>query len=152
MDLSSALCRAWHWNLEPVIDFRFMCSQFLFDPSKWPRIEMDEDFRKISKMFNAWKSVVRVPNLDPKYKIAILASKQVYLSLLCHKPSCFAWLFEIKFSFPIEGSLSGWLITSMARRETSSGNNLCCKVNFLKLLLLIRFKVLWPSLSIHLFQ
>ncbi|XP_022153993.1 formyltetrahydrofolate deformylase 2, mitochondrial [Momordica charantia] len=51
-------------------------SQFLFDPSKWPRIEMDEDFRKISKMFNAWKSVVRVPNLDPKYKIAILASKQ----------------------------------------------------------------------------
>ncbi|KAG7015714.1 Formyltetrahydrofolate deformylase 2, mitochondrial [Cucurbita argyrosperma subsp. argyrosperma] len=60
----------------PVSDFRFMCSQFLFDPCKWPRMQMDEDFLKISKTFNAWKSVVRVPDQDPKYKIAILASKQ----------------------------------------------------------------------------
>jgi len=29
--------------------------------------------------FNALRSVVRVPNLDPKYKIAVLASKQVSL-------------------------------------------------------------------------
>ncbi|GER34725.1 formyltetrahydrofolate deformylase [Striga asiatica] len=51
-------------------------SEFLFDPAKWPREQMDEDFLKLSKMFNAYRSVVRVPNLDPKYKIAILASKQ----------------------------------------------------------------------------
>ncbi|GAB2300851.1 hypothetical protein Dimus_034885 [Dionaea muscipula] len=37
---------------------------------------MDEDFLKIAKMFNAMKSVVRVPHFDKKYKIAVLASKQ----------------------------------------------------------------------------
>ncbi|KAI3468966.1 hypothetical protein Pfo_025629 [Paulownia fortunei] len=51
-------------------------SEFVFDPAKWPRVQMDEDFLKLSKMFNAMRSVVRVPNLDPKYKIAVLASKQ----------------------------------------------------------------------------
>ncbi|KAH6818023.1 formyltetrahydrofolate deformylase [Perilla frutescens var. frutescens] len=51
-------------------------SEFVFDPAKWPRAEMDEDFSKLAKMFNAMRSVVRVPNLDPKYKIAVLASKQ----------------------------------------------------------------------------
>ncbi|XP_057518712.1 formyltetrahydrofolate deformylase 2, mitochondrial-like [Amaranthus tricolor] len=51
-------------------------SEFVFDPSKWPREQMDEDFFKISEMFNALKSVVRVPDLDPKYKIAVFASKQ----------------------------------------------------------------------------
>lgn len=38
---------------------------------------MEEDFLKLSKMFNAMRSVVRVPALDPKYKISVLASKQV---------------------------------------------------------------------------
>ncbi|GMH26649.1 hypothetical protein Nepgr_028492 [Nepenthes gracilis] len=51
-------------------------SEFIFNPSKWPREQMDEDFLKISKMFNAMKSVIRIPALDPKYKIAVLASKQ----------------------------------------------------------------------------
>ncbi|KNA22187.1 hypothetical protein SOVF_036400 [Spinacia oleracea] len=51
-------------------------SEFVFDPSKWPREQMDEDFLEIAKMFNAMKSVVRVPDLDPKYKIAVFASKQ----------------------------------------------------------------------------
>ncbi|KAK8626193.1 hypothetical protein V6N13_133845 [Hibiscus sabdariffa] len=51
-------------------------SEFVFDPVKWPRKQMDEDFLKLSKMFSAIKSVVRVPALDPKFKIAILASKQ----------------------------------------------------------------------------
>lgn len=37
---------------------------------------MDADFLSLSKFFNAEKSVVRVPALDPKYKIAVLASKQ----------------------------------------------------------------------------
>lgn len=37
---------------------------------------MDKDFLTLSKFFNAEKSVVRVPATDPKYKIAILASKQ----------------------------------------------------------------------------
>ncbi|XP_074264777.1 formyltetrahydrofolate deformylase 2, mitochondrial-like [Silene latifolia] len=51
-------------------------SEFIFDPSKWSRKQMDEDFLKISTMFGAIRSVVRVPDLDPKYKIAVFASKQ----------------------------------------------------------------------------
>ncbi|XP_054808565.1 formyltetrahydrofolate deformylase 1, mitochondrial-like isoform X1 [Prosopis cineraria] len=51
-------------------------SDFVFDPVKWPRVQMDEDFLKLSKEFNATRSVVRAPALDPKYKIAVLASKQ----------------------------------------------------------------------------
>ncbi|KAF9615527.1 hypothetical protein IFM89_024154 [Coptis chinensis] len=51
-------------------------SEFVFDPNRWPRPEMDADFLKLSKLFNAMKSVVRVPAFDHKYKIAILASKQ----------------------------------------------------------------------------
>lgn len=51
-------------------------SQFIFDPVKWPREQMDEDFKNLSKMFNAMRSIVRVPDRDPKYKIAVLASKQ----------------------------------------------------------------------------
>lgn len=53
------------------------CSDFVFDPLKWPRMQMEEDFLKLSQAFNATRSVVRVPALDPKYKIAVLASKQV---------------------------------------------------------------------------
>ncbi|KAL7165068.1 hypothetical protein ACSBR2_040869 [Camellia fascicularis] len=51
-------------------------SEFVFDPATWTRVQMEEDFLKLSKMFNAMKSVVRVPALEPKYKIAVLASKQ----------------------------------------------------------------------------
>ncbi|XP_010677061.2 formyltetrahydrofolate deformylase 1, mitochondrial [Beta vulgaris subsp. vulgaris] len=51
-------------------------SEFAFDPSKWSREQMDEDFGKIAKTFNALKSVVRVPDIDQKYKIAVFASKQ----------------------------------------------------------------------------
>ncbi|WVZ22486.1 hypothetical protein V8G54_001030 [Vigna mungo] len=51
-------------------------SDFVFDPVKWPRVQMEEDFLKLSQTFNAIRSVVRVPALDPKYKIAVLASKQ----------------------------------------------------------------------------
>ncbi|XXG66501.1 hypothetical protein AAC387_Pa06g0056 [Persea americana] len=51
-------------------------SEFVFDPARWPRVEMDNDFTKLSKLFNAQRSTVRVPDLDPKYKIAVLASKQ----------------------------------------------------------------------------
>ncbi|XP_004245780.2 formyltetrahydrofolate deformylase 2, mitochondrial [Solanum lycopersicum] len=51
-------------------------SEFLFDPAKWPREQMDADFSNLAKKFNAMKSVVRVPDTDPKYKISILASKQ----------------------------------------------------------------------------
>ncbi|KAI3823803.1 hypothetical protein L1987_05245 [Smallanthus sonchifolius] len=51
-------------------------SEFVFDPIKWPRAQMDEDILNLSKKFNANKSVVRVPSVDPKYKIAIFTSKQ----------------------------------------------------------------------------
>ncbi|CAH1415690.1 unnamed protein product [Lactuca virosa] len=51
-------------------------SEFVFDPIKWQRKQMNEDFLDLSKMFNAVKSLVRVPSVDPKYKIALLASKQ----------------------------------------------------------------------------
>ena len=43
---------------------------------------MDEDFNNLSKMFNAMRSVVRVPDQDPKYKIAVLASKQVHFVII----------------------------------------------------------------------
>ncbi|KAJ8436321.1 hypothetical protein Cgig2_005245 [Carnegiea gigantea] len=52
------------------------CSEFVFDPCKWPREQIAEDFLTLAKTFNALRSIVRVPNLDPKYKIAVLASKQ----------------------------------------------------------------------------
>jgi hypothetical protein len=52
-------------------------SEFIFDPVKWPRRQMDEDFQTIAQKFSALSSVVRVPSLDPKYKIALLLSKQV---------------------------------------------------------------------------
>lgn len=51
-------------------------SEFVFDPAKWPRAQIDEDFLKLSTRFKAVRSVVRVPDLDPKFKIAVLASKQ----------------------------------------------------------------------------
>ncbi|KAJ8774981.1 hypothetical protein K2173_019985 [Erythroxylum novogranatense] len=57
-------------------------SEFIFDPSKWQRVQMEEDFLRLSQMFNATRSVVRVPDLDPKFKIAVLASKQVRLIVL----------------------------------------------------------------------
>lgn len=55
----------------------FLGSEFIFDPVKWPRSQMSEDFQTIARKFNAMSSVVRVPSLDPKYKIALLLSKQV---------------------------------------------------------------------------
>lgn len=58
-------------------DLAISFSEFVFDPAKWPREQLDEDFSKLAKMFNAMRSVVRVPTLDPKYKIGVLASKQV---------------------------------------------------------------------------
>ncbi|ESQ39890.1 hypothetical protein EUTSA_v10000960mg [Eutrema salsugineum] len=51
-------------------------SEFIFDPVKWPRNQVDKDFQNIAKTFGAMNSVVRVPSIDPKYKIALLLSKQ----------------------------------------------------------------------------
>lgn len=59
----------------------FSDSEFIFDPVKWPRNQVDEDFQTIAQTYGALNSVVRVPSIDPKYKIALLLSKQVlYLS------------------------------------------------------------------------
>ncbi|KAM7491201.1 hypothetical protein LguiA_034122 [Lonicera macranthoides] len=57
-------------------DIFYSRSEFIFDAAKWPRDQMDQDFLNLSKKYNAFKSVVRVPVQDPKYKIAVLASKQ----------------------------------------------------------------------------
>ncbi|XP_004511698.1 formyltetrahydrofolate deformylase 1, mitochondrial-like isoform X1 [Cicer arietinum] len=51
-------------------------TDFVFDHVKWPRLQMEEDFLKISKTFNAVRSILRVPAIDPKYRIAVLASNQ----------------------------------------------------------------------------
>lgn len=59
-----------------------LSSEFIFDPVKWPREQMDEDFVRLSKMFNAMRSVIRVPDRDSRYNIAVLASKQVYVVIL----------------------------------------------------------------------
>ncbi|XP_042435151.1 formyltetrahydrofolate deformylase 1, mitochondrial-like isoform X2 [Zingiber officinale] len=66
----AATYRAW-MSLFPRIS-----SEFVFNPACWPREVMDDDFLKLSKLFKAERSIVRVPYLDPKYKIAILVSKQ----------------------------------------------------------------------------
>lgn len=73
----------WSWNCECVL----LGSEFIFDPVKWTRSQMNEDFSKLSQIYAAHRSVVRVPDQDPKYKIGVLASKQVciacFLILLC---------------------------------------------------------------------
>ncbi|KAF3321249.1 formyltetrahydrofolate deformylase 1 [Carex littledalei] len=51
-------------------------SEFAFDPARWPRDVLESDFQKLGRLFNAERSIVRVPDLDPRYKIAVLASKQ----------------------------------------------------------------------------
>ncbi|KAG0454047.1 hypothetical protein HPP92_025351 [Vanilla planifolia] len=51
-------------------------SEFAFDPIKWPRDVMVNDFMNIGKLFNAKRSVVRVADVDPNFKIALLVSKQ----------------------------------------------------------------------------
>lgn len=69
-------------------------SEFVFDPLRWPRDVIDSDFLKLSKIFSAEKSVVRVPDLDPKYKIAVLASRLVRL-VICNCDLNFCFLFLI---------------------------------------------------------
>lgn len=56
--------------------FFYSRSEFVYDPLQWPRVAMDEDFGKLAKMFSAQKSIVRVPEIDAKFKIAVLASRQ----------------------------------------------------------------------------
>ena len=73
------------------------CSDFVFDPVQWPRVQMNEDFLRISKEFNAMRSAVRVPALDPKYKIAVMASKQVYVISLVLL--FFFWVLLLTFYF-----------------------------------------------------
>jgi formyltetrahydrofolate deformylase len=51
-------------------------NEFVYDPLQWPRAVMEEDFLDLAKMFNAPKSIVRVPEIDPKFKIAVLVSRQ----------------------------------------------------------------------------
>ncbi|GAA0184522.1 hydrolase [Lithospermum erythrorhizon] len=76
-------------------------SEFIFDPVKWSRVQMEEDFSKLSNMFNALKSVVQVPMLDPKYKISVLASKQDH----CLFDLLYAWQ-EGKLPFHITSVIS----------------------------------------------
>nr|CAB3447136.1 unnamed protein product [Digitaria exilis] len=52
-------------------------SEFTYNPKLWPRDELHKDFLNLSHYFSAQRSTVRVPDLDPKYKISVLASKQV---------------------------------------------------------------------------
>lgn len=43
---------------------------------------MHKDFLDLSHCFSAQRSTVRVPDLDPKYKISVLASKQVCVDFI----------------------------------------------------------------------
>lgn len=49
---------------------------------------MGEDFQTIAQKYSAMSSVVRVPSLDPKYKIALLLSKQVNHLMQCPPVFC----------------------------------------------------------------
>ncbi|KAL2609731.1 hypothetical protein R1flu_028304 [Riccia fluitans] len=51
-------------------------SEFSFDPLLWPRDVMQADFKEIGESFGADKSLVRVPDVDPDLKMAVLASWQ----------------------------------------------------------------------------
>lgn len=51
-------------------------SEFTYNPMLWPRDVLRTDFLNLSNYFNAQRSTVRVPDLDPKYNISVLASKQ----------------------------------------------------------------------------
>lgn len=44
---------------------------------QWPRAVMDDDFSQLSRLFNADKSIVKIPSKDPDLKMAVLASWQV---------------------------------------------------------------------------
>ncbi|KAM7273792.1 hypothetical protein ACFE04_028456 [Oxalis oulophora] len=50
--------------------------EFTFNPVEWARDQINQDFHNLAMDFNAHTSLVRVPDVDPKYKIAVLASKQ----------------------------------------------------------------------------
>ncbi|GJN08033.1 hypothetical protein PR202_ga25918 [Eleusine coracana subsp. coracana] len=58
--------------------FYYSRSEFTYNPKLWPRDVLHDDFLRLSNHFNAQRSIVRVPDLDPKYKISILASKQAF--------------------------------------------------------------------------
>ncbi|KAI5062013.1 hypothetical protein GOP47_0022552 [Adiantum capillus-veneris] len=66
-----------HVNRDNVHEPAFFArTQFVFDPSQWPRDVMDEDFMKLKKDFSAKRSIVRVPESEPPLKIAILVSRK----------------------------------------------------------------------------
>lgn len=75
---------------------------------------MGEDFETIARKFNAMSSVVRVPALDPKYKMALLLSKQV--NNIFDITNILFFLVILSWSCVIDcsvfvGSLSGWNVT-----------------------------------------
>ncbi|KAF0935826.1 hypothetical protein E2562_036310 [Oryza meyeriana var. granulata] len=51
-------------------------SELNYNPMLWPRDLLHTNFLNLSQHFNAQRSTVRVPDLDPKYKTSVLASKQ----------------------------------------------------------------------------
>ncbi|CAK9877810.1 unnamed protein product [Sphagnum jensenii] len=69
-------------NVDLYIDFDggkpvfYSRSEFAFDPVQWPRAVMDDDFSQISRLFNADRSIVKIPSKDPDLKMAVLASWQ----------------------------------------------------------------------------
>jgi hypothetical protein len=84
--------RRLEWRNNPFLGGLFG-SEFTYNPRLWPRHELHKDFLNLSRCFNAQTSTVRVPDLDPKYNISILASKQVGYLLNpnnnnsgCHSP------------------------------------------------------------------
>lgn len=125
-------------------------SDFVFDRVKWPRVQMEADFLKLSKTFNAVRSIIRAPTLDPKYKIAVLASNQVHnlystntwdwkRGVRCRTAthlvtfnhfhflnitSVYLWV-SLHLLYVVVGPLSGWFITWMAGWKTPSGYHLC---------------------------
>jgi formyltetrahydrofolate deformylase len=70
-------------------------SEFTYNPMLWPRDVLRTDFLNLSQHFSAQRSTVRVPDLDPKYKISVLASKQVSLAYPCATFTIFLFLFFV---------------------------------------------------------
>ncbi|KAK7847741.1 formyltetrahydrofolate deformylase 1 [Quercus suber] len=57
--------------------------QFIFDPVKWPREQMDEDFNNLSKMFNAMRSLSGCPTKTPNIKLPSLLQNRTIAWLIC---------------------------------------------------------------------
>ena len=127
---------SWHSSLNSCLTFALCAaSSFLILVSgqgcKWMKISLGfQNYLTLGSLLSGCQ--IKTPNIRLRFLLQNMYTSQFHvINFFC---------FDINITFPIAGSLSGWPTSSVAKREPTSGNNLCCQVNFLKLLL-ISFEV-----------